>query len=298
MKLFGKRKTVGEFYFFILNTVILSIIGLAMILPFTHVLAISLANQVQLAHSQLILFPNPLHLNFKVYAFIFSRGETFLRPFYNTVFVTVVGTFLDLVLVLITAYPLSKSKLKYARPLLLFMFLPMLFNPGIIPRYLVVRSTGLMDSLWALIVPSLAGAYGILLAVNFFRSLPPEIEESAMMDGAGYLTVITRIVLPLSKPIMATLAILMSVSYWNILFDAVLFVSSQSRWTLQLMLYQLVAQFATPGAIINANSIGSMPAPEQIRMTAVIVTTLPILVLYAFCQKYLVRGITVAAVKG
>lgn len=216
-----------------------------------------------------------------------------------TIFITVTGTFLNLVVTALLAYPLSKKSLP-GRNLLLFMIVfTMLFNGGLIPLYLVVRATGLLDSLWAMIIPGMVSAFNLLIMKTFFEHLPEEIEEAAKVDGCGDLSTLVRIVLPLSTPIMATLGLFYGVSHWNEYFKGIMYLNDKALYPIQVVLRNMIT---TPNVsqdlmLSNPGLIQALP-PETVKMAVVVAALLPILAVYPFLQKYFLKGMLLGAIKG
>jgi len=284
--------------FLIFNVGFMSLLCLIMIAPFTHVLALSLTPRDIVSQNRMIFSPNPFHMEFDGYYFLFNGGgKIFFNSFINTVFVTVIGTVFEVFIVLLTAYPLSRKCLRYKNPFMLFLFIPMLVSPGIIPNYLIVQKTGLMGSLWSLIIPTLVSAFNVLLAVNFFKTLPESMEESALIDGAGHFTIAFKIVLPLSLPIVATICIYSSVGLWNTMFTALMYINDTSKYVLQVFVYQLVAASGVSTSVLSSGG-SYKPPDEQAIMAAIVMTTVPIVLVYPFMQRYFIKGITIGAVKG
>ncbi|MFD0960963.1 carbohydrate ABC transporter permease [Paenibacillus chungangensis] len=216
-----------------------------------------------------------------------------------TIFITVVGTFLNLVVTSLLAYPLSKKSLP-GRNLLLFMIVfTMLFNGGLIPLYLVVRATGLLDSVWAMIIPGMVSAFNLLIMKTFFENLPEEIEEAAKVDGCGEVSTLVRIVLPLSTPIMATLGLFYGVTHWNEYFKGIMYLNDKSLYPIQVVLRNMIT---TPNVsqdlmLSNPGLIQALP-PETVKMAVVVAALLPILAVYPFLQKYFLKGMLLGAIKG
>lgn len=223
--------------FTIFNVIIMAILVLITIYPFYYVIVGSISgNNVG---AQEVYFLYPVDLDFGAYNMVFST-TSIPRAYMNTVFVTVVGTTLSLLLTILTAYPLSKSRLRGRSFFTMLFYFTMLFSGGLIPTYLVIRDLGMIDSLWSLILPRLVSVYNMLLMINFFKSIPDGLEESATIDGANDLTILVRIILPLSMPILATLTLFYAVSYWNIWFDAIMYLNSNRHFPLQLVLRDIV----------------------------------------------------------
>lgn len=289
------RTTKGEKIFNVVNVFVLFILGLMTLLPFLHVVAKSMSSQVAVSLGKVTFLP--IDLQFDTYRYVLGENQ-FMNSFQNSVIVMVAGTLLALVLTVMVAYPLSKPKLRGRKFFLLCFVFIMLFSGGMVPNYLLYKTFGMVNTLWALIVPGLMSVFNILLVKTFFEGLPESVEESARIDGASNFTVLFRIVLPMALPVLAAVGLFFAVSYWNNYFSAVLYITKPDLKPLQLYLYELISQSSTEmGAEIDVDRMMNVD-PESIRATTIILSTLPILCLYPFLQKYFVKGITIGSVKG
>jgi putative aldouronate transport system permease protein len=279
-----------------LKAAILVVIVLLVVLPFLSILATSLATQKEISESGgLVLIP--LHPTLEAYRTILQGGVV-TRAIVVSVGVTLVGTALSLVVTTMLAYGLSRPGVVGSRPVLMVALLTLLFTPGIIPQYLMVKQLGLLNTYASLILPLLITTFNMIVLRSFFMSIPQELIDSARMDGAGDLRILTRIVLPLSKAVLAVIALFTAVSYWNAFFQALLYLSDTSMWPLQLVLRLYVLQGSPlPGS--NVGSEGGVPPPaESLQMAVVVVATVPILLVYPFLQRYFTRGVLTGAIKG
>lgn len=285
------RKTIGEKMFHLVSAVVLVVAGLCALLPFVHVIAKSLSADVYVISNQVVFWPK----GFNVKAYEFAMKNTpILSAFANTVFVTVVGTVLSLVVSAAAAYPLSLPSLKGRKPFLYFFVFTMLFNGGMIPAFLLMKQLNLINSLWSMILPHVLEVYNLLLIKNYFEGLPDSIRESAQIDGANDIQIFGKIILPMSKPILATMGVFYAVGYWNSYFNAMLYLSDQKKMTLQLFLVNIVKQ----AQILDGNTSEIIVQPDTVRAATVIIGTLPILLVYPLLQKYFVQGVTLGSVKG
>lgn len=221
------------------------------------------------------------------------------RAYANTIIRTVVGTSLSVSATIIAAYVLSFKKLPFRNAMTAFLFITMYVDGGLIPTYLLMRSLKLYNNFWVLILPSLISAYNVFIARNFLSSLPESLRESAYLDGAGDFTVFTKIVLPLSKPIIATLALWSAVGHWNAWFDAMLYIKNQDLIVLQLLLKRTMdqavnTQFETGSMLESMQAVCS----ENINAAIIILTIGPIVMVYPFIQKYLIKGVMIGSIKG
>jgi putative aldouronate transport system permease protein len=266
----------------------------AVIIPFVGVISTSVAPNKQINESGgLVLFPDSV--NFRAYESLFAGGVV-TRALFVSIFVTVVGTLLSLTVSCLLAYALSRSSFSAGRPILLVVLFSMLFSPGIIPTYLVVKGVGLLDSIWALIVPTMVSAFNVIVLRAFFMNLPSEITESARIDGAGELKIFSYIVLPLSKAVLSVIGLFYAVAYWNAFFSALLYLNDSKLWPLQLVLRTYV---------INDTQLGSaelgtemLPPQASIQMAILVISIVPILIIYPFLQRHFAKGVLTGAVKG
>lgn len=274
--------------------VVLLVFCAAVIVPFVGVISTSIAPNQQINESGgLVLFPESINLG--AYRTLFAGGVV-TQALFVSVFVTVIGTLLSLTVSCLLAYALARPGFSAGRPILLIVLFSMLFSPGIIPTYLVVKGAGLLDSIWALIVPTMVSAFNVIVLRAFFSALPNEITESARIDGAGELKTFAYIVLPLSKAVLSVIGLFYAVSYWNAFFSALLYLNDSRLWPLQLVLRTYV---------INDTQLGSaelgteqLPPQASIQMAILVISIVPILIIYPFLQRHFAKGVLTGAVKG
>ncbi|HEX4214579.1 MAG TPA: carbohydrate ABC transporter permease [Candidatus Dormibacteraeota bacterium] len=280
----------------VIKAIILVVVVLLVVLPFVSIIATSLASQKQVAESGgLVILPT--HPTLGAYQDIFQGGVV-TRAIIVSGGITVVGTLLSLIVTAALAYALSRPGVFAARPVLLLVLATLFFAPGIIPVYLVVKELGLLGTYASLILPVLVGAFNVVVMRAFFMGIPQEVLDSARIDGASEVTTLTRIVLPLSKAVMAVIGLFYAVSYWNAFFQALLYLNNTAMWPLQLVLRLYVLQGEPlPGSTI-ANEAGVPPPAESIQMAVVVIATIPILIVYPFLQRYFSRGVLTGAIKG
>jgi len=276
---------------------VLAVFGLLTLFPVYYVVVMSLTPYAEvLRNGGFVVFPSALTLD--AYETILS-SRVIPRALRVTVFVALAGTFLNLLVTMLLAYPLSKKYLPGRNPVLLALVFTMLFSGGLIPLYLVVRATGLLNTLWALIIPGLVSTFNMLVMKTYFENLPAEVEESAKVDGCGDVQTLLRIVLPLSAPIMATLGLFYGVNHWNAYFQGIMYLNDRSLYPLQVVLRNMIQ---TPSIsqelmVTNPTMIQQLP-PETVKMAAVVVSMVPVLAIYPFLQRYFVKGMLLGAIKG
>lgn len=230
------------------------------------------------------------------YKYIFSTN-TLMRSLWNTVFITIAGTILKLIVTSMMAYALAETSVPGRKLILNLVVFTMLFSGGMIPTYFVVKGTGLMNSLWSLIIPSLISPFNLIIMKNFFQNIPSDICESARIDGCHELVLLFKIVLPLSTASLATFGLFYAVGLWNTYMSAMLYIPDNTKWPIQSLLRQIVYVSSSIGDEGAVESEVSLLA-ESIKMAVIIVATAPIVCLYPFLQKHFAKGIMVGAVKG
>ncbi|MBP5223789.1 MAG: carbohydrate ABC transporter permease [Lachnospiraceae bacterium] len=279
----------------IINGVLLAVLGFVCLYPFLNVLAYSMSGYNAVLSGKVTFFP--IDFNMDAYRQILGKTQIWLAM-RTTVFVTVAGTALSLILTIFAAYALSIRDLPGRKVFTVFILFTMYFSGGMIPTFIVVKNLGMYDSLLSLILPQSINVFNFIVMRTFFRNLPESLEEAARIDGATYVTVLFKIVLPLSVPIIATIGLFYAVSYWNTYFDALLYIKSPERYTLQLRLKSLLFEGELNNSGANVEGIGTQVMTQSLKMATVAVSTLPILVVYPWLQKYFVKGVMIGSVKG
>ena len=283
----------GSKLFDVLNSVFLLGLGVITVLPLLYVLAGSFASESEIASRHFFLWPEKFVTT--TYDYIFGT-DTFVRALLTTVAVTAVGTAVQVALTLTMAYPLSKSYLPGRTLILNLVIFTLVFTGGMIPTYLVVRDLGLLDSYWALILPLAINPFYLIIVKTFFQALPEALEEAARIDGANDLNVFLRIVLPLSKPIIATFSLFYAVAIWNDYMSPLLYISDSHKWTLQILVRQLTAPDADSANALEA--LQGVAFPEQgVKFAIIVISTVPILLFYPFLQKHFAKGVLIGSVK-
>lgn len=285
--------TTGEKVWQTVVYFILILLSLMCLLPFLYVVAVSVTPESEVLRRGIVIIPETF--TFLAYKEVFiSHGIG--QAYKITLFRTIVGTLLNVFFTVIAAYPLSKKYLPGRSPFLLFIVFTMMFGGGLIPTYLLVRSLGLLNSPWVLIIPQLISAFNLVIIKGFFEQLPAEIEESARVDGASELQSLWRIILPLSLPVLSTISLFYAVGHWNSYFDAIVYINDSGLMPLQVILRNILLNVATQSADSLANS-GTV-STFAVQMAAVVVTTVPILIVYPFMQKHFTKGVLLGSVKG
>ena len=280
----------------ILIYIILVIIGLMTLFPFMDVVFNSLTSSKELVENAKAVIAIPKHPTLENYKYVLS-GNSIFRAYGGTVFRTVVGTLLNLVITVMTAYPLSKKFLPGRNVLMQIFFFTMIFSGGMIPTYLVVKTFKLSNTIWALIIPSLLNVYNMIIMRTFFEGISEELEDAARIDGCSEWKTLLKIVLPVSKPTLASIALFYAVWHWNSFFDVVLYITDRKLWPLQTLLREVVLTMSMAELNAQMADVAAPPSSSVIAAT-VMVSTVPILAVYPFLQKYFVKGVMVGAVKG
>ncbi|WP_150267044.1 carbohydrate ABC transporter permease [Paenibacillus tepidiphilus] len=289
-------RSAGEKAFDVFNYIFLGIIGIAAILPFLFVVAGSFATEAEITKRAVFLIPTTFTLD--SYRFIFST-DTIVRSIGVSLYVTVIGTIVNLFFTVTMAYPMAKRHLMGRNTILNLVIFTMLFGGGMIPTYLVIRDLHLLDTLNALILPGAISAFNLIIVKNFFQEMPIEVEEAARIDGCTELGLLWRIVLPLSKPVLATFTLFYAVGHWNNFFSALLYINDPTKWPLQVMLRQIVMLSQTAAGDLSSMDPNFVQPPEQaIKMAVIVVGTLPIMCVYPFLQKHFAKGVMLGSVKG
>lgn len=286
----SSRFSIGN----ILIGVILSIFAVLTFLPFYYVMLASISDPNQIREGQLLLFPRGFDLT--AYKIILEN-DRFLTSFINTVSRTALGVAINLALQLSFAYALSKRYLPGRRFFMVYIVITMLFNGGIIPTYLIVKGTGLIDTIWALVIPTALSTWNVILLRSFFENIPDSLEESAKIDGANDITIFMRIYLPLSLASVATIGLFIAVTHWNTYMDAIIYINRPELQVLQTFLRDMVVQMEM-AAMLGDMGVISETTGLSVRTAAIFLTVLPIVSVYPFIQKHFVKGVTLGAVKG
>lgn len=276
----------GRRIFLAANGMFLMLVCAAILLPLLLIVVTSISPDHIVAKVGYVLIPH--EITFANYLAIFNSG--YMPAFYNSLYVTVSATVFSMAMTVIMGYALAQKDLLGKRFLIRFVVATMVLDAGIIPFYLVVRYLGLIDSYLSLIIPAAISTYNLILVKNYIASIPESLIESARLDGCSEIGTLTRIVLPVSIPILAAITLFYAVSHWNSYFQVVMFINDSSKYTLQVLLRQLIFQ--------SESAISSHSALNNFKMAVMIMTMLPVLIIYPFIQKYFIAGIMLGSVKG
>ncbi|WP_461821117.1 carbohydrate ABC transporter permease [Blautia stercoris] len=286
------KPTKGYRAFQVINTIIMILVIFITLYPFVYLVAQSFSSDAAASAGKVTFYP--IGFNVNTYKYIL-RDNQFFRYYGNTIFYTVVGTFISVACTALIAYPLSKPRLRLNKVITPLVVFTMYFAGGMIPNYIVITQwLGLQDSMWSIILPNAISTFNLLVMKSFFAGLPEELEEAAAIDGMNTYQIFLKIIIPLSKPIIATMCLFYMVTMWNEWFTPMLYLDSKDKWPVALYVRQLVE-----GA--NNTEIGSSDASSvqaTLKSATMVLTSIPIICVYPFVQKYFVQGMTIGAVKG
>ena len=294
-----KRRSTGERIFEIFDVCLMLLVIFLCVYPFVYVLFASFSDPKRLASHRGFLF-FPLGFTLKGYKLVIENPSIWMG-YANTLFYLVLGTALNLLMTSIGAYVLSRKHVKIRNPLMMMITFTMFFSGGLIPLYLLVQSLGMINTRWAIIVPGAINTMNLIIMRTSFQNIPDSLEESARIDGAKDMTILFRIIVPLSQAIMAVMALYYAVGHWNAWFNAMIFLRRRELYPLQLILREILIQNDTNAMSDMATGADVMDEDiykELVQYRTIIVATLPILCVYPYLQKYFVKGVMIGSVKG
>ncbi|QGQ96074.1 carbohydrate ABC transporter permease [Paenibacillus psychroresistens] len=291
------QNTIGRKAFVVANYTLMVLLSLTCLFPIIHMLAMSLSSNAAVSAGWVSIWPREFTLN--SYEYI-MKNANFAHSFVNSLKRVFLGSIIGMFLIILAAYPLSKSNYKFRfRSIYAWFFvITMIFNGGLIPTFMVVKATGLMDGIWALILPSAVNVFNIVLMLNFFRTVPGELEESAQMDGAGNWRTLWSIYLPISKPSLATILLFTIIFHWNAWFDGLIYMNSLSNYPLQTYLQTVIVSKSIENLNTSDLTLMSSISDRTIMAAQMFISMVPIFCVYPFLQKYFVTGLTLGSIKG
>ena len=293
-----KNMTKSEKVYIITAHILLVVLALVTLVPLLSVFITSFVGSSEIARrGQFILWPE--HFETAAYTILFHSDKMY-TGYMNTLIVVFVGTSLSMLFTICLAYPLSKKDLRFRNGMLAVVFFTMLFSGGMVPNYILVKELTLLNTRWALILPYLCNTWNMLLMRNFFYAIPSSLEEAAELDGANQYQTLVRVILPLSLPSIATIAMFYGVSYWNAWFPGVMYLTKNNLLPIQNIMRSIIisasGQLEEMGVLMD--EVKEMPTSHTLKCASIVVSTLPILCVYPFIQKYFVKGVMVGSVKG
>ncbi|MBQ3705232.1 MAG: carbohydrate ABC transporter permease [Clostridia bacterium] len=288
-RIIGKRERIFDG----INAILMLLVILVTLYPFWYVIVASVSSISHVTNSVVLLWPDGLH--WESYQQIF-RNNLIPVAYGNTLFITLMGTLMSMILTCVSAFVLSRKEMPGHTLLTVFVVFTMLFNAGLVPFYLQVRDLGLLNTRWSLIFPFLISTYNTIIMRNFFQAIPNDLYEAAEIDGCSYWKYFTRILLQVSTPVLATITLFYLVRYWNAYFYSILFITDRNKFPIQAILRQILmsSEFQT---LMYDDATQSMPS-EMLKCAMIVISALPIICVYPFLQKYFVKGIMVGSLKG
>lgn len=284
-----KKKNTAFDY---VNIIIMVLLIIVTVYPIWYVFCISLSSTRMINLGAVNLYPR--EINFDAYKQIFQTSKI-PRAYGNSILYTFCGTICCLVMTIIFAYPLSRRRFVFRRPIMIMITITMYFTGGLIPTFLVVQATGLIDTMWSLIIPNLIWTFDVILLKNFFEGIPEELHEAAITDGASEFKIMVKIFIPLATPAIATVALFFAMGHWNSYLIPSIYITSQDKLPLQVVLRDMLLE--DTNAKPNSASASKI-TPEALKNATIFVSILPFLIVYPWLQKYFVKGLTLGAVKG
>lgn len=288
----------GDRVFNVMIYVVLSVITLVVLYPLVFVLSASFSDPQTVLRGEMLLWPKGVNLN--SYAKIFQNHDI-LTGYSNTLLYTSIGTLINLVMTILGAYPLSRKDFVGRNAIMAIFVFTMFFGGGLIPTYLLIKDLGMLNNFWVMIIPNAVSIYNIIIMRTFFQqSIPYELQEAATIDGCTNIQILSRIILPLSMPIIAVMILFYAVSHWNAFFNALLYLSDKNKFPLQLILREILIQGQTSDMVkmSTESAIKQQREVEGIKYAVLVVANIPVLILYPFLQRYFVKGVMIGAIKG
>ncbi|MDI6619306.1 MAG: carbohydrate ABC transporter permease [Clostridiales bacterium] len=280
----------------IINIILATLVLCITLYPFLYVIVASLSSPESVNSGSVWLFPIGINLN--AYNVVLKDKQIW-SGYFNTIWYTLIGTVINLIMTTLAAYPLSRRTFNGRRIIMPIIAFTMFFGGGMIPTYILIKNLGMLDSRWVMVIPGAISTWNLIIMRSFFENIPESLHEAAIIDGANDLYILVRIVVPLSKPVMAVMTLFYAVGHWNSFFDALLYLNSSQLYPLQMILRKVLIQFDNMeqmkaiGTFEDRESIG-----QTVRYATIIVSTLPILLVYPFLQKYFASGVMIGAIKG
>ncbi|NLC68672.1 MAG: carbohydrate ABC transporter permease [Clostridiaceae bacterium] len=296
----SNKVPLGSLTFDIINHALLGIIALSCILPLIHVLAISFS--VSWAAQGGMVYFWPVEFNLESYKYILKNSK-FVTALIVSLKRVALGVTVNLFLIILTAFPLSKEEHEFKGRTVYawFLFITLLFSGGLIPAYMNIRSLGLLDSIWALVLPGAVPVFSVVLLLNFFRQLPKAVEESAHVDGASYWIILWKICVPMSLPAIATIALFSAVAHWNSMFDGIIYMNRTENYPLQTYLQTLITANASSDFISSTPEMAELLrkiSDSTLKSAQIFIGALPKILVYPFLQRYFMKGKVIGSVKG
>ncbi|MDF2958617.1 MAG: sugar transporter permease [Paenibacillus sp.] len=293
----NKHTSFGSRLFDSLNIILLLLLVFITLYPMYYIFIVSISDGNLVTRGAIKFFP--MDITFDAYKIVFNNPAIW-KAYGNTLLYTTLGTTINIMMSALCAYPLSRRDL-YGRNMFIFMVaLTMFINGGLIPLYLVVQKLGMIDTMWALLLPPAINTFNMIIMKTYFEGIPVALQESAYLDGANEIQVLYKIILPLSLPVMATMVLFYAVHHWNSFFPALIYLNDSGKFPVQVLLRNIViaGEFADQTSVIGSSTSAFRVVATNYKFAVIIITVLPILIVYPFLQKYFVKGAMVGALKG
>ncbi len=293
------KKSKGRIVFEVINFIIIAFLTLSCIVPILNILAYSFSSSQAIIENRVSLWP--VEFTVKAYEYVLNNAR-----FWTSMIVTltrvVLGVLINVTMIILVAYPLSKSELKFPerKYYVAFMLCVMLFNGGMMPTYFIVAKTGLIDSIWSLILPGAVPIFNCIVLMNFFRGVPEELEESAVLDGANQFQILTKIYLPVSKPSIATVTLFSLITHWNSWFDGLIYSNHTENYPMQSYLQTMIVSTSQAFENMDVDTMLDLLNVNETNMQSaqIFISIVPLMLVYPFLQKYFTTGLTLGSVKG
>ncbi|WP_157276650.1 carbohydrate ABC transporter permease [Paenibacillus sp. Soil766] len=290
-----KRQSDEKIFDAVVNAVALLIV-VVVLYPLLFIVSASFSDPLMVLNGDVILLPKQITL--EAYRNVF-HNEQIWNGYGNTILYTAVGTIINLIMTTLAAYPLSRPDLPGRGVFMVFITLTMFFSGGLIPSYLLVKNLGMVDTMWALVIPGAIATYNLIVMRTYFQSnIPWEIQEAAHMDGCSNWKLLTHVILPLSKPIMAVMVLFYAVGHWNSFFNALIYIRSKDLYPLQLVLREVLMVSQADAVDSSVGLESKILLAESIKYVVIIISSLPVLLMYPFVQKHFVKGVMIGSLKG
>jgi putative aldouronate transport system permease protein len=289
-----KRLTTGDIVFYVIDYFLIFLVILVTLYPFVYIFSASISESSALGRGEVWLFPKGFNLD--AYKIVFDDQQVW-TSYSNTIWYVVVGTAINMFLTTITAYPLSRKKFSGRDKIMMFIAFTMFFSGGLVPGYLLVRKLGLINTRWAIVLPAGISTWNMIIMRTFFEGIPESLHEAATIDGCSDMRILFKIFLPLSLPVIAVMVLFYAVGHWNSYFSALVYINDQNLYPLQMHLRKILIQF-NQNEMLDQLTEGRDVVGQSVRYATIIVSTVPILMVYPFLQKYFVKGVMVGAIKG
>jgi putative aldouronate transport system permease protein len=289
-------RSLSRIVFRLCNTLFFIIYSLICLLPIVYVLSMSLSSNSAIAAGRLVFWP--VDFTLRSYQYVMQKPE-FWSGLRISLLRVLLGVSFNMFMIIFAAFPLSKTKKEFSGKnfFVWFFIITMLFSGGIISTYMIVRYTRLLNSIWSLILPGAVPVFNVILLMNFFKTVPKELEESAFMDGAGYFTILFRIYVPISLAAIATLVVFSMVGHWNSWFDGMIYMSDARRYPLQTYLQSILVTNTARQASRQQAELMRLISDRTVKAAQVFIAMIPVLIVYPFLQRYFVTGITLGSIK-